>query len=70
MFSPRDNATVDAYSFDTPQRPMVLLNVMKDDYYRQRFDVAPELGRLVMHVDAEPGRRAVEDQANVLPPSS
>lgn len=64
VFSPMDNATVDAYSFDTPQRPVMLLNPMKDDYYRQRFDVAHELGHLVMHVDAEPGGRAVEDQAN------
>jgi Zn-dependent peptidase ImmA (M78 family)/transcriptional regulator with XRE-family HTH domain len=64
VFSPMGNATVDAYSFDTPQRPVMLLNPMKDDYYRQRFDVAHELGHLVMHVDAEPGGRAVEDQAN------
>lgn len=64
VFSPLDNATVDAYSFDTPQRPVVLLNPLKDDYYRQRFDVAHELGHLIMHVDAEPGGRAVEDQAN------
>lgn len=64
VFSPLDNATVDAYSFDTRQRPIVLLNPLKDDYYRQRFDVAHELGHLVMHVDAEPGGRTVEDQAN------
>jgi Zn-dependent peptidase ImmA (M78 family)/transcriptional regulator with XRE-family HTH domain len=64
VFSPLNNATVDAYSFDTPQRPIILLNPLKDDYYRQRFDVAHELGHLVMHVDAEPGGRAVEDQAN------
>ncbi|WP_020672542.1 ImmA/IrrE family metallo-endopeptidase [Amycolatopsis nigrescens] len=64
VFSPLDSATVDAYSFDTPQRPIVLLNPLKDDYYRQRFDVAHELGHLVMHVDAEPGGRTVEDQAN------
>lgn len=64
VFSPLDNATVDAYSFDTPQRPVILLNPLKDDYYRQRFDVAHELGHLIMHVDAEPGGRAVEDQAN------
>ncbi|SDD50210.1 XRE family transcriptional regulator [Actinokineospora iranica] len=64
VFSPLANATVDAYSFDTAQRPIILLNPLKDDYYRQRFDVAHELGHLVMHVDAEPGGRAVEDQAH------
>jgi Zn-dependent peptidase ImmA (M78 family) len=41
-----------------------LLNPIKDDYYRQRFDVAHELGHLVMHLDAEPGGRTVEDQAH------
>ncbi|WP_410648050.1 helix-turn-helix domain-containing protein [Amycolatopsis sp. cmx-4-54] len=64
VFSPLDNATVDAYSFDTPEWPIILLNPLKDDYYRQRFDVAHELGHLVMHVDAEPGGRIVEDQAH------
>ncbi|MBB1157101.1 ImmA/IrrE family metallo-endopeptidase [Amycolatopsis dendrobii] len=64
VFSPPANASVDAYSFDTPLRPIVLLNPLKNDYYRQRFDVAHELGHLVMHVDAEPGGRTVEDQAH------
>ncbi|OQO89659.1 Xre family DNA binding protein [Saccharomonospora piscinae] len=64
VFSPLDNATVDAYSFDTAQRPVILLNPLKDDYYRQRFDVAHEIGHLVMHLDAEPGSRVVEDQAH------
>src|SRR6266511_1748758 len=44
VFSPLDSATVDAYSFDTPTRPVIMLNPLKDDYYRQRFDVAHELG--------------------------
>ncbi|MEU0528983.1 XRE family transcriptional regulator [Amycolatopsis tolypomycina] len=64
VFSPPGNASVDAYSFDTPLRPIIILNPAKDDYYRQRFDVAHELGHLVMHLDAEPGSRAVEDQAH------
>jgi Zn-dependent peptidase ImmA (M78 family)/transcriptional regulator with XRE-family HTH domain len=64
VFSPLDNATVDAYSLDTAHRPIILLNPLKDDYYRQRFDVAHELGHLVMHVDAEPGSRVIEDQAH------
>jgi Zn-dependent peptidase ImmA (M78 family)/transcriptional regulator with XRE-family HTH domain len=64
VFSPPGTAAVDAYSFDTRLRPVVILNPIKLDYYRQRFDVAHELGHLVMHGDAEPGSRIVEDQAN------
>lgn len=64
VFSPPQTATVDAYSFDSHLRPVVVLNPSKQDYYRQRFDVAHELGHLVMHADAEPGSRAVEEQAN------
>ncbi len=64
VFSPTGAASVDAYSFDTKLRPVVILNPIKRDYYRQRFDVAHELGRLVMHADAEPGSRLVEEQAN------
>jgi len=64
VFSPPQAAAVDAYSFDSRLRPVVVLNPVKHDYYRQRFDVAHELGHLVMHTDAEPGGRTVEDQAN------
>jgi Zn-dependent peptidase ImmA (M78 family)/transcriptional regulator with XRE-family HTH domain len=64
VFSPSGAASVDAYSFEASSRPVIVLNPQKDDYYRQRFDVAHELGHLVMHRDAEPGGRVVEDQAN------
>lgn len=64
VFSPSQAASVDAYSFDSRLRPVVILNPIKRDYYRQRFDVAHELGHLVMHGDAEPGGRIVEDQAH------
>jgi Zn-dependent peptidase ImmA (M78 family) len=64
VFSPRQSAAVDAYSFDSHLRPVVVLNPLKRDYYRQRFDVAHELGHLVMHGDAEPGSRDVEEQAH------
>jgi Zn-dependent peptidase ImmA (M78 family)/transcriptional regulator with XRE-family HTH domain len=64
VFSPQGAASVDAYSFDSRLRPVVILNPIKRDYYRQRFDVAHELGHLVMHSDAEPGGRIVEDQAH------
>ncbi|MGC5013136.1 helix-turn-helix domain-containing protein [Streptosporangium sp. DT93] len=63
-FGPTQSASVDAYSFETPHRPIVILNPIKDDYYRQRFDLAHELGHLIMHTDAEPGGRIVELQAH------
>lgn len=64
VFSPGETSSVDAYSFDSIGRPVVILNPLKNDYYRQRFDVAHELGHLVMHHDAEPGSRIIEEQAN------
>lgn len=64
VFSPVQTASVDAYSFAGRLRPVVVLNPIKRDYYRQRFDVAHELGHLVMHTDAEPGGRTVEEQAH------
>lgn len=64
VFSPPGAASVDAYSFDSANRPVVVLNPMKLDYYRQRFDMAHELGHLVMHRDADPGSKVVEDQAH------
>jgi Zn-dependent peptidase ImmA (M78 family) len=64
VFSPPQAASVDAYSFDSRLRPIVILNPIKRDYYRQRFDVAHEMGHLVMHGDAEPGGRIVETQAH------
>lgn len=64
VFSPPQTAAVDAYSFDSRLRPAIVLNPIKRDYYRQRFDVAHELGHLIMHGDAEPGGRVVEEQAH------
>lgn len=64
IFSPEQAASVDAYSFSTALRSAVVLNPVKQDYYRQRFDAAHELGHLVMHGDSEPGGRIVEEQAN------
>ncbi|MCW8382748.1 helix-turn-helix domain-containing protein [Streptomyces justiciae] len=64
VFSPPQTASVDAYSFDSKLRPVIVLNPIKRDYYRQRFDVAHELGHLMMHSDAEPGGRIVEAQAH------
>lgn len=64
VFSPEQAASVDAYSFSAANRSVVVLNPVKQDYYRQRFDAAHELGHLVMHGDSEPGGRVIEEQAN------
>lgn len=64
VFSPPAAASVDAYSFENRLRPVVVLNPLKYDYYRQRFDATHELGHLVMHSDAEPGGRIVESHAH------
>lgn len=64
VFSAPQTASIDAYSMEWAGRPIVVLNPEKNDYYRQRFDVAHELGHLIMHTDAEPGGRIAEDQAN------
>lgn len=55
---------VDAFSVGLHPRPMVFFNPAKGDYWRNRFDAAHELGHLVMHADAEPGEKVVEDQAH------
>lgn len=64
VFSEPGIAAIDAYSLHTGTRPIIVLNPMKDDYYRQRFDVAHEIGHLIMHHDAEPGGKIAEEQAN------
>lgn len=64
VFSPLQTAPIDAYSLDTPIRPVILLNPLKQDHYRQRYDAAHELGHVIMHLDAEPGSHVIEEQAN------
>jgi Zn-dependent peptidase ImmA (M78 family)/DNA-binding XRE family transcriptional regulator len=55
---------VDAFSHQQGHRPLVMLNPAKQDKARSRFDVAHELGHLLIHPDAEPGSRLVERQAH------
>ncbi|OBB57814.1 XRE family transcriptional regulator [Mycobacterium sp. 852013-51886_SCH5428379] len=54
---------VDAFSTTATERPVVLLSSMKDDKARSRFDCAHELGHLLLHPDAEPGSKVIENQA-------
>ena len=55
---------VDAFSVYHRGRPLVFLNSEKGNPFRSRFDVAHELGHLVMHVDCSPANSVYEDQAN------
>jgi Zn-dependent peptidase ImmA (M78 family)/transcriptional regulator with XRE-family HTH domain len=57
---------VDAFSVDFGRRPVVVLSDDKNDKARSRLDGAHELGHLVMHYDAEPGDRVVEQQAQMF----
>jgi Zn-dependent peptidase ImmA (M78 family) len=54
---------VDAFSTTATSRPVVLLSPVKDDKARSRFDAAHELGHLLLHPDAEPGSKVIENQA-------
>lgn len=58
------HTATDAFTAEFARRPIVLLTDDKSNYVRSRFDAAHELGHLVMHDDAEPGTRLVENQAH------
>lgn len=64
MELPPVSKRVDAFSHWYGSRPLVFRNPLKDDRPRSRFDAAHEAGHLVMHLDAEPGSRIVENQAH------
>lgn len=66
VFAPFEQASLDAYSVFGGGVPLIVLNPTKGDYYRQRFDVAHELGHLVMHPDTEPGHKVIEAQADAF----
>lgn len=57
---------LDAFSTRHTARPIALLSDSKHDKARSRFDAAHELGHLVMHPDAEPGSRLMEDDAHAF----
>ncbi|MBV8526822.1 MAG: XRE family transcriptional regulator [Candidatus Dormibacteraeota bacterium] len=55
---------VDAFSLPFRDRPIVVLGADKNDRARSRFDVAHELGHLVVHGEQVWGLPAVERQAS------
>ncbi|WP_122673020.1 ImmA/IrrE family metallo-endopeptidase, partial [Pseudomonas viridiflava] len=54
---------VDAFSLFN-KRPLIVRSTAKSSPGRQRFDLAHELGHLVMRQGIETGCRRTEDQAN------
>jgi len=54
---------VDAFSIFNG-RPLIVRNTAKQSPCRSRFDIAHEIGHLVMHQGIETGCRKTEDQAN------
>lgn len=54
---------VDALSVAV-ERPFIVRNTAKESICRQRFDIAHELGHLVMHEGIVTGDRVTENQAN------
>lgn len=46
------------------ERPFIVRNTAKESACRQRFDIAHELGHLVMHEGVVTGDRVTENQAN------
>jgi Zn-dependent peptidase ImmA (M78 family) len=62
----RIDERVDAFSTSASRRPVILLSPLKDDKARSRFDAAHELGHLLLHHDAEPGSKVIENQAQTF----
>lgn len=54
---------IDAFSLFN-KRPLIVRNTAKENPCRHRFDIAHELGHLVMHQGIETGCRTTEAQAN------
>lgn len=54
---------IDALSMARP-RPIIARNTAKESLCRQRFDIAHEIGHLVMHQGIETGDKETEEQAH------
>lgn len=57
---------VDAFSTRVSQRPLIGLTAAKGGLLRRRFNVAHELGHLVLHPEARPGDQQHERQAHLF----
>lgn len=66
IVSPNHVSSIDAFSCNSSETPLIVLNPKKNDYYRRRFDVAHELGHLLMHIDCSPGDKVQEAEADLF----
>jgi len=67
---PETNRDIDAYSAIVDELPIIVLDGGHGSVWdRDNFNLAHELGHLVMHrgIDHQPGTRSVEDQATCRP---
>ena len=64
-YFPGASEKVDAFSISRP-RPIVVRNPAKQSSVRMRFDLAHELGHLIMHYGLETGDEITEEQANIF----
>lgn len=58
------HSNIDAFSVPFADRPIIVMSAMKGKRDRSRFDVAHELGHLVMHSSGQVATRAAEAQAH------
>jgi Zn-dependent peptidase ImmA (M78 family)/DNA-binding XRE family transcriptional regulator len=62
---PLISSAVDAFSWASGRRPLVLLGDEKRNFERSRFDVCHELAHILLHAaDPEPAHRQMERQAH------
>ena len=57
---------VDAFSTRLPRRPLIGLTGVKGGLLRRRFNVAHEIGHLVLHPEARPGDSQHEREAHLF----
>ena len=61
-----ESSTLDAFSFWCNDRPYIFLNSEKNSAVRSRFDLAHELGHLVLHRQVDPEFLENSDSFNLL----
>ena len=64
VFGSRSSRSVDAFSRVCHPNPVVVLNPSKNDFYRQRFDLAHEVGHILLHTSDQVGSKEIEVEAN------
>lgn len=66
VYGPANTSEIDAFSGWADGHPFVVLNPFKGSYLRQRFDVAHELGHIIMHGSSHSPVATKEEEANAF----